>query len=598
MNEIAIEICIGTSRFYSCGWADDGTGLEIVVEPWIEGFLPTLKDHLRSCGHCGSKSENNLVVNGSNLPCKNMDDVCFLNGDCSEKEDSMEKKEIEIQSETSKLDLALDVWDIASKFGLHILSREQLNGLALRSCAFPLDSKLSVPVQPPSYLNILYEESVDEKNAATSDIIKMKLDTLKTLTQHDSVKTTLEATLQCLDDDDFVDYLPGDSFGIIVKNPISEVELLLSLLRLADLADKTYRLTVEENTKKKNASVPTYIPAISTLRYVFENCVDFRSVPKKPLLRILVEYTEDPAEKRRLKELVSKEGSSEYYRFVRELNLTLLDMLIIFQSCKPPVTALLEHLPQLQARPYSVISSPLCDPKKISFAFNIIEIQQGEAVTFSRRGICTGWLASFLNPSNKTEEHLSDDLRNLTLEDSKGDIIVNVFRRNNQIFHLPKESATPIVMVGPGTGVAPYIGFLRHRQRMMAVSGNEEFGESWLFFGCRHRDKDYLYREDLEKFEGDKVLSHLIVSFSRDEESSGSKYVQDNIRVHGSSLVPLIVDKKAIIYVCGDAKNMAKDVFEAFVSVLELNKQMSTVEARKYIAQMQIDKRYLQDVWA
>ncbi|XP_066937907.1 methionine synthase reductase-like [Macrobrachium rosenbergii] len=608
---------LGAKRFYPCGWADDGTGLEVVVEPWIEGLFPALREHLKyeeSCSESQSINDSKLSQdpfdtnkNESESLVINENSSKMMSDTCSEKTDLIMEK-----PDNHKNITELDAFEIADKLGLCVLQQEQLEGLSLKSCHFPADAKLSVPVLPAAYLILKYQDALTEDiisnfkipilNAASS-ISEMKLISLKQLTARNAVKTAFEVTLQFHDTSDVFDYLPGDSFGVVVKNPRAEVNLLLMLLGVSDVADKTYELTVDPATKKKNASVPGFIPTVGSLRYVFENCVDLRSVPKKPLIRTLIEHTSNPKEKHRLKELVSKEGSGEYSKFVRECNLTILDLLIIFQSCKPPVTVLLEHLPQLQPRAYSVISSPLSDPRQISFAFNVIEIKQGETVTFPRKGICTGWLSSFVDRIKKNEDHLddvhlNDTFEKLTLRD-KNEVFINVYLRSNQNFHLPKDNSIPIVMVGPGTGVAPFVGFLKHRQAMMLSGDENEFGESWLFFGCRHKNRDYLYHEELEKFHHDKILSHLKVCFSRDEDSTqGPKYVQDNIILYGADLVSMIVDKRAIVYVCGDAKNMAKDVFEAFTSILEVNNGLSTVEARKYIAQMQIDKRYLQDVWA
>ncbi|XP_064103579.1 methionine synthase reductase-like [Macrobrachium nipponense] len=591
---------LGAKRFYPCGWADDGTGLEVVVEPWIEGLFPALREHLKYEESCsGSLNVNESKLSPDPFDTNKNESELLVTDLIMEKSDHYKNTE-------------LDAFEIANKLGLCVLQQKQLEGLSVKSCHFPTDAKLSVPVLPASYLVLKYQDALTEDSIsnfkipisnAASSVSEMKLISLKQLTARNAVKTAFEVTLQFRDTSDIFDYLPGDSFGILIKNPRAEVNLLLILLGISDVADKTYELTVDPATKKKNASVPGFIPTVGSLRYVFENCVDLRSVPKKPFIRTLIEYTSDPKEKQRLKELVSKEGSGEYSKFVRECNLTILDLLIIFQSCKPPVTVLLEHLPQLQPRAYSVISSPRSDPRQISFAFNVIEIKQGETVTFPRKGICTGWLSSFVDLIKKNEDHLGDMHLNETFEKltllDKNEVLVNVYLRSNQNFHLHKDNSIPIVMVGPGTGVAPFVGFLKHRQALL-LSGNEsEFGESWLFFGCRHRNRDYLYREELEKFHHDKILSHLKVCFSRDEDSAqGPKYVQDNIKLYGADLVSLIVDKRAIVYVCGDAKNMAKDVFEAFTSILEVNNDLSTVEARKYIAQMQIDKRYLQDVWA
>ncbi|KAG7170887.1 Methionine synthase reductase-like [Homarus americanus] len=634
---------LGGHRFFPCGWADDGTGLEIVIEPWIEGLFPALKNHLvkkrninitgrkTSCCQgqnttmdegdskiCGkdivdditrttsTQDSNNECSNTHNIVSKSSingsDSQLILNGESTIDQTSIALKNIDNQGEEKRVN---ETFVTILKYNIDVLSRGEIQCLPLKACAFPLSTKLTLPVQPPPYLTLKYlnnfEASTIESGAplpsAASKIFQAHIASVRKLTRQDAIKTALEVTLKLPSDVNEFVYEPGDSIGIIVENPKYEVEIVLNLLEITDIADKIYEISVVPNTKKKVAKVPSFIPVKSSLRYILEHCLDIRAVPKKPLMRSLVEYTSNSLEKRRLQELVSKEGAAEYTKHVREMNLTTLDLLITFQSCKPPVTTLLEHLPQLQPRAYSIISSPLVDSENISFVFNVVEIPKKNTVTFARKGICTGWLASLNSELENSPKELNNAFDNLTIK-AKADIYANIYLRANQTFHLSKNTKIPIVMVGPGTGVAPFVGFLHHRQKIMTVNPDNAFGESWLFFGCRHKEQDFLYQEELESFHEQGILNHLIVSFSRDDTNCDSpKYVQDNILKHGAVLTPLLVNMGAIIYVCGDAKNMAKDVFEAFVTVLQVTNNQTEVDARKYIAQMQIEKRYLQDVW-
>lgn len=536
--------------------------------------------------------ENDLVASNSQL----LDNENILD------QTSVALKKIDNHEEEKKVNR---ISVVAAKYNIDILSWEEIHFLPVKICAFLFDAKLTLPVQPPSYLTLKYlNTSHSEKTqsaaplpSAATQVVQACVASVRKLTRHDALKTAVEVTLKLPGGTDEFVYEPGDSFGIIVKNPKCEVELLMNLLEITDIADNTYELSVAPHTRKKSATVPVFIPVKSSLRHILENCVDVRSVPKKPLIRALLEYTSNPTEKRRLQELVSKEGAAEYNKHVREMNLTTLDLLIIFQSCKPPITTLLEHLPRLQPRAYSIISSPLVDSKYISFVFNVVEIPKENTVTFARKGICTGWLASVCNEHECDNKNLNLALGDLTLE-NKVNTYASIYLRCNQNFRLPKNRETPIVLVGPGTGVAPFVGFLQHREMIMITEPSVTFGDSWLFFGCRHKERDFLYEEQLKKFQEKKILNHLIVSFSRDDTlCDGPKYVQDNILKHGSALASLLVNTNAVVYVCGDAQNMAKDVFEAFVSVLEVNMSLTEVNARKFMAQMQIEKRYLQDVW-
>ncbi|XP_037778404.1 methionine synthase reductase-like [Penaeus monodon] len=622
---------LGGKRFYPCGWADDGTGLEIVVEPWIEGLFPALQKHFDKMAEVVNACNQVEVVDNSSTmeqvntnrnsvnkaptgddPSLSQNVLSLKSEESLKAEHITEDKEIKSSSQNSSDNIlkgdivSEDTYTrIAKKYNLDFLSRDELQCLPVRSCTLPADAKITLPVLPSDYLMIKYLENSEQESgsehapalpSAASELIKTSVSSIRKLTQHNSVKTALEVSLTVPESINSFDYEPGDSFGIIVQNREEEVELFLSLLGISDVAEKTYELSVDPNTKKKGAAIPKYIPVRSSLHYVFRSCVDIRSVPKKPLLRILVQYTSDPIEKRRLQELVSKECASEYVKCVREQGLTLLDLLCIFQTCKPPVTTLLEHLPQLLPRAYSITSSPLVDSKKISFVFNVVDIPKEKATTFSRKGICTGWLASLYRSVEMSK--LEQSLEVLSIKD-KGPVCVPIYLRTNQNFRLSADVSSPIIMIGPGTGVAPFVGFLQHRHKLQIDSPDISFGESWLFYGCRHKERDYLYREELEKFRDSKILSNLIVSFSRDNSPPSSpRYVQDNIIKYGVEITSLITDKAAIVYVCGDARNMSKDVFDTFVSILKQHRCLTEIEARRYMAQMQLEKRYLQDVWS
>lgn len=229
--------------------------------------------------------------------------------------------------------------------------------------------------------------------------------------------------------------------------------------------------------------------------------------------------------------------------------------------------------------------------------FNVVEIDDCDGRTYSRKGVCTGWLEQFegTSGSRKGRPEVAE-------EQKKGNnseyIQVPIFARTSQHFHLPSDVTTPVIMVGPGTGVAPFGGFLQHRAALLESLQGQSFGEAWLFFGCRNKERDFLFRAEFEDYLKTGNLTRLCVSFSRDEQPADSpKYVQDNIRGHGAELVDLIDNSDSVVYVCGDAKNMARDVNQAFIDIFSSVKGISEDEAKKYVMQLRLHKRYLEDVW-
>lgn len=133
------------------------------------------------------------------------------------------------------------------------------------------------------------------------------------------------------------------------------------------------------------------------------------------------------------------------------------------------------------------------------------------------------------------------------------------------------------------------------------------YGETWLFFGCRHRDRDYLFREELEGFVSSGTLSHLKVCFSRDnceeeaEKATASagraRYVQHNLLLNSQQITNILLKQNGCLYVCGDAKNMAKDVNDTLIEMIKTELQVDQLEAMKTLAGLREEKRYLQDIW-
>ncbi|MCL4119184.1 UNVERIFIED_CONTAM: hypothetical protein GTU68_044423, partial [Idotea baltica] len=586
-------------RFYNCGWADDGTGLEIVVEPWIEDLFPALESFLSSPQAQRRRSSQAETDRPE-----------------GEKEDEKAMSEATKEATDSSVSVGRSRSEAIALFpSFHLPSEEELEKHSARTCKLGPEDKLTLPILPSPFLCVEFKEGKVERDQwsslrlekvapyplASSDVIECGIVRCRKLTTDGAAKKTLEVCLQSRSGDKF-EYEPGDSFGVVVENRREEVDLILFLLRLSEKADLPISLSVDPNTKKKAASVPKFVPSNSTLRFIFTNCLDIRTVPKKPFLRALVEYTHDSGEKRKLMELVCKEGSEEYTQFVRVQGLTFIDLLILFPSCEPPVALVLEHLSRLLPRPYSITSSPLLTPHTLSFAFNVIEIPKEGPVTFARKGLCTGFLDAVtgaLQSERAGEEILSSKMADLKLDAASGTgEKILIYFRSNQTFRLPKEINTPLIMVGPGTGVSPFIGFLKHRNTELSAKGLDSKPPHWLFFGCRHRQKDFLYESELKSFVQNGSLTELSTSFSREAEGDTSpKYVQDNLVLQGDRVVEYIEKQKASIYVCGDAKNMSKNVYDTFVSLLQTHLQLSEIDARKYVAQLQINQRYMQDVW-
>jgi sulfite reductase (NADPH) flavoprotein alpha-component len=219
-------------------------------------------------------------------------------------------------------------------------------------------------------------------------------------------------------------------------------------------------------------------------------------------------------------------------------------------------------LRKLQPRLYSIASSPKAHPGEVHLTVGVVNYK-----TFgrSREGVCSSFLAR------------------LVAGDTSG-----VYIHSNPAFRMPAQNEAPLIMVGPGTGIAPFRAFLEERKSTAAP------GPNWLFFGNPHAATDYLYEEELKQFAQDGYLHQLDTAFSRDQ--SQKIYVQDRMREQGAELWKWL-DSGAAFYVCGDASRMAKDVDQALHDVIATHGNLSTEEAAAYVTQMKKDKRYLRDVY-
>ncbi|XP_060755980.1 methionine synthase reductase [Neoarius graeffei] len=573
---------LGANHFYATGLADDGTGLEVVVDPWIDGLWDALKKIF------AKMSASDLVS-----------DLSLSNGHQSV---AVQEK---FESLTQSLEL-LDISDVdAGKSKTESETETQdaetpLEASLNRSIAPLSRSSLSIPALPSSYLEVCLGDAPngeEELHVVAQGFHEVPISRALCLTRDDAVKSAILLELDIKDEN--ITYQPGDAFDLLCPNRDTEVEDLLHRLGLYDKKNHSVHLQLHKDTKKKGARVPPYIPENCTLQYLLTWCLEIRSIPKKAFLRSLADCTQEVQEKRRLQELCSREGAADYDKFVRNPNVCILDLLRAFPSCTPPLSLLIEHLPKLQPRAYSAASSSLRHPGKVHIVFSIVAFPAC-AEHPERTGLCTGWLAdcvsTIIEPYG-TKQASQESVDYSTLPK------VHVSPRLNNTFHLPSDPTVPMVMVGPGSGVAPFIGFLQQREKERERNQDSAFGETWLFFGCRHKDRDFIFREELEKYVENGTLSHLKVCFSRAELDKNGlepkpKYVQHALLLHAKHVARILLKENGCLYVCGDAKNMAKDVNDSLMEIIGEELQVDKLDSMKTIAKLREEKRYLQDIWS
>jgi sulfite reductase (NADPH) flavoprotein alpha-component len=241
----------------------------------------------------------------------------------------------------------------------------------------------------------------------------------------------------------------------------------------------------------------------------------------------------------------------------------VIDFLVDHPSAKFKPEEFVGLLNKLQPRLYSVASSLRVFPDQVHFIVDIIRYESHGRV---RKGVATAFLA-----------------------ERADNVPVPVYPSSAKHFHMPEDPNTPLIMIGPGTGIAPFRAFLQDRQATGAK------GKNWLFFGAQREKCDYAYKEDWERFTRDGLLTRLDCAWSRDQ--AHKIYVQTKILEHAAEIWKWIDGEGAQFFVCGDAKRMAKDVDAALRKIVQEQGGKSVDEANAYVEKLKTDKRYKRDVY-
>jgi sulfite reductase (NADPH) flavoprotein alpha-component len=331
-----------------------------------------------------------------------------------------------------------------------------------------------------------------------------------------------------------LDYVVGDSFGIFARNDLGHVDQIIALLgasHTTEVRGKTLREVLQDEV--------SLAPAPDTL---FELLSFITGGARREKARALAQG-EDP------------DGDAA--------TLDVMAALQKFSGVRPHPEAFVEALEPLQPRLYSISSSHNATPGKLSLTVDCVRYVIGKR---KRLGLASIFLAERINPGDQ----------------------LKVYVQKAHGFALPQDPKTPIIMIGPGTGIAPFRAFLHDRRATGAT------GKNWLFFGHQRSDYDFFYADELNAMKTSGLLTRMSLAWSRDGDKKF--YVQDRMREVGRELWTWLAEG-ANVYICGDAKRMAKDVERALVDIVAQFGARSTDEAVLFVADLKKRGRFQQDVY-
>jgi cytochrome P450 / NADPH-cytochrome P450 reductase len=360
-------------------------------------------------------------------------------------------------------------------------------------------------------------------------------------------------------------YRAGDHLGVIARNQLSLIRRAAARFDLEPEA----RIVIRSPAGRKGV-LPVDQP-IQVFR-LLGDYVELQDVASRKQIEIMAQHTRCPHTRPKLEALAADgDGASSGYRTeVFAKRKSVLDLLEEHRACELPLNVYLEMLPPLRPRYYSIASSPLVSPQACAVTISVVDEPHRNG-SGQYLGVCSNYLRA----------------------QRSGDSIYAFVKDTKTSFRLPADPRTPVIMIGPGTGLAPFRGFLQERQALKAKG--ETVGPGMLYFGCRRPDQDFIYRSELEAFDAAGVAA-LRIAFSRAPDQP-KQYVQDLIRRDGDQLWEMI-QKGGAIYVCGDASKMAPAVRQAFVDLAAAKAGLSTAEAETRIDAMASDGKYFTDVWA
>jgi NADPH-ferrihemoprotein reductase len=363
-------------------------------------------------------------------------------------------------------------------------------------------------------------------------------------------------------------YKTADNLAVLAENTPEVVSQFATTCGGYDL-DQNIELEAAEDVDDFKHP----FPSPCTARHLLTHYVDIQGIPRKSVLAQFNAYLTDKSQQEWLKNITSIAQKERYLKEIEQEGRSFVSLLSNeLSSCKIPLEDLLHIVPTIQPRDYTIASSSSVHPNSIHLTVSITERMSPSGVRVE--GLCSNFLKRLIDTGSQS---------------------CKMFVRESS-FRLPNSLSTPIVMIGPGSGIAPMRALLQER-KFLADKKKKSDVVNVLYFGCRSREIDFLYKDELVAAENEGTLSSLQLAFSR--EQTEKVYVQDVMQrpENASSLCQLVLEQGAYVYVCG-ATGMGQSVHEAFAKIFADHKGITVAAANDMIKGMQKKHTYVQELWS
>ncbi|KAL4942006.1 hypothetical protein BDV06DRAFT_235678 [Aspergillus oleicola] len=403
-------------------------------------------------------------------------------------------------------------------------------------------------------------------------------------------------------------YKTGDHLAVWPSNPDEEVNLLLQMVGRANEAETPLSINAIQGADGEDTSKK--VPSPTTLLVLLRHYLEITAQLPRDILATLVPFAPTPEAKAFLTSLATDKEA--YADFTKHNHLTLARVLAASSGATQwtslPLSYILETLPPLQPRYYSISSSSVVTPRKISLTVLVLSTPLAENAAVSIPGLTSTYLLSLADtptPDNKNAvlPTYTNTLLPVTdpapessgAQNTKGTNRKILAHLRRSTFKLPRLATAPLILIAAGTGLAPFRAFLSERRQLLKIG--RDIGPMILFFGCRRPDEDFIYKSELEEMSaafGDKL--RIVTAFSRDPGSKRG-YVQDALLEHKEALVDMLVEQRGNLYICGRA-GMAREVERRVTGgILQGVKGWTEKESEEWVRGVKRRNKWQEDVW-